>query len=139
MVLTLTVQSTLKKVQPIMKTYVEHIKLIGEEGLEIYLPSSKTDRGNRGRILIMPALKRLCPVAAYEHWLLTSALQRRPVFRAIGRWGTWLNKRSMPIVLPGCCAKPLPATGGRIHRTVDMPCDAASLPGPAATSGAARR
>lgn len=66
---------------------VEHIKLIGEEGLEIYLPSSKTDRGNRGRILIMPALKRLCPVVAYEHWLAASGLQRGPVFRAIDRWG----------------------------------------------------
>ncbi|MFJ2548221.1 site-specific integrase [Pseudomonas sp. NPDC087612] len=66
---------------------VEHIKLNVGEGLEIYLASSKTDRGNRGRILIMPALKRLCPVVAYEHWLAASGLQRGPVFRAIDRWG----------------------------------------------------
>ncbi|MCE0975538.1 site-specific integrase [Pseudomonas putida] len=66
---------------------VEHIKLKPGEGLEIFLSSSKSDRSNRGRILTVPALKRLCPVAAYEQWLLSSALVHGPVFRSIDRWG----------------------------------------------------
>lgn len=65
---------------------VEHIK-VQAHGLEIFLPSSKTDRSNRGRILTLPALKRLCPVVAYEQWLASSGLQSGSVFRSIDRWG----------------------------------------------------
>lgn len=66
---------------------IEHIKLFSGEGLELYLASSKTDRDYQGRSVSVPALKRLCPVDAYEDWLLASDLQHGPVFRAIDRWG----------------------------------------------------
>lgn len=65
---------------------IEHIK-VQADGLEIFLPSSKSDRSNRGRNLTVPALKRLCPVLAYEQWLASSGLQSGPVFRSIDRWG----------------------------------------------------
>lgn len=66
---------------------VEHLQLRPGQGLEIFLPSSKGDRANRGRTLRVPALKRLCPVAAYEQWFELSAIRQGPVFRAIDRWG----------------------------------------------------
>lgn len=65
---------------------IEHIKLLAD-GLEVFLPSSKSDRSNRGRILTVPALKRLCPVTAYKQWVTESGLQGGPVFRSIDRWG----------------------------------------------------
>lgn len=66
---------------------IEHIQLRTGQGLEIFLPSSKGDRANRGRTLNMPALKRLCPVAAYGQWLEVSELVQGAVFRGIDRWG----------------------------------------------------
>lgn len=66
---------------------IEHIQVRTEEGLEIFLGSGKTDRQNQGRTVSVPALKRLCPVQAYEAWLDASGLRQGPVFRAIDRWG----------------------------------------------------
>lgn len=66
---------------------VEYIRLNPDEGLELFLPSSKSDRANRGRSLTLPALKRLCPVQAYQQWLELSGLAHGPVFRGIDRWG----------------------------------------------------
>lgn len=66
---------------------IEHIQLRTGQGLDIFLPSSKGDRANRGRTLYMPALKRLCPVAAYGQWLELSELVQGAVFRGIDRWG----------------------------------------------------
>jgi integrase len=66
---------------------IEHIQVQTGKGLEIFLGSSKTDRENQGRTVTVPALKRLCPVQAYEAWLDASGLQKGPVFRAIDRWG----------------------------------------------------
>ncbi|UQB79365.1 site-specific integrase [Pseudomonas shirazica] len=66
---------------------IEHIQLSQAQGLELFLPSSKSDRNNRGRVLKVPALKRLCPVAAYEVWLKASGLTEGALFRAIDRWG----------------------------------------------------
>ncbi|MGK9059910.1 site-specific integrase [Pseudomonas asiatica] len=66
---------------------IEHIQLRQAKGLELFLPSSKTDRSNRGRVVKVPALKRLCPVAAYEVWLEESRLSEGALFRSIDRWG----------------------------------------------------
>ncbi|QGT80906.1 site-specific integrase [Pseudomonas coronafaciens] len=66
---------------------VEHIKLRSAEGLELFLASSKTDREHQGRTVAVPALKRLCPVQAYEEWLQASDLKQGPLFRSIDRWG----------------------------------------------------
>ncbi|WP_095115187.1 site-specific integrase [Pseudomonas sp. Irchel 3F3] len=65
----------------------EHVRIEAGEGMQLFLPSSKTDRDNRGRNLTMPALKRLCPVQATEQWLLLSGIQQGPLFRRIDRWG----------------------------------------------------
>lgn len=65
---------------------IEHIRLREAQGLELFLPSSKSDRSNRGRLVKVPALKRLCPVAAYEVWLNAAGLTEGAVFRSIDRW-----------------------------------------------------
>jgi integrase len=66
---------------------VEDISVRTGKGLDIFLGSGKSDRENQGRALSVPALKRLCPVQAYEAWLDASGLQQGPVFRAVDRWG----------------------------------------------------
>lgn len=65
----------------------EHVRIDEGEGMQLFLPSSKTDRENRGRNLTMPALKRLCPVQATERWLALSGIEQGPLFRGIDRWG----------------------------------------------------
>lgn len=66
---------------------VEQIRLRSAEGLELFVVSSKTDREHQGRTVTVPALKRLCPVQAYEAWLQASELKQGPLFRSIDRWG----------------------------------------------------
>lgn len=66
---------------------VEHVRIEEDEGMQLFLPSSKTDRDNRGRNLTMPALKRLCPVEACAQWLQLSGIAQGPLFRGIDRWG----------------------------------------------------
>lgn len=66
---------------------IEHIQLNKGERLEIFLGTAKTDRENHGQSVTVPALKRLCPVQAYEDWLDMSGLRQGAVFRAIDRWG----------------------------------------------------
>lgn len=82
---------------------VEHVQVQSGQGLGLYLGSGKTDRGHRGQTFNLPALKRLCPVQAYEDWLAISGLEQGPVFRAIDRWGhiraTGLNPNSVSRLL----------------------------------------
>lgn len=82
---------------------VEHVRLDAGQGLELFLGSGKTDRSHRGRTFTLPALKRLCPVQAYEDWLAQSGFEQGPVFRAIDRWGhiraTGLNPNSISRLL----------------------------------------
>lgn len=66
---------------------IETNQLVPGEGLTLFLSSSKTDREHQGRTVSVPALKRLCPVQAYEEWLSLSQLQEGPVFCSIDRWG----------------------------------------------------
>ena len=67
---------------------IEYIQLTSGQGLQCYLPQSKSDRQLQGRTFRIPALARLCPVAAYEDWLSISGLSSGPVFRGIDRWGS---------------------------------------------------
>ncbi|AZC51728.1 cointegrate resolution protein S [Pseudomonas chlororaphis subsp. piscium] len=55
--------------------------------MQLFLPSSKTDRNNRGRRVSVPALKRLCSVEATQQWLELSGIKEGVLFRAIDRWG----------------------------------------------------
>lgn len=66
---------------------IETNQLVPGEGLSLFLPSSKSDREHQGRTVSVPALKRLCPVQAYEEWLTLSQLQAGPVFCGLDRWG----------------------------------------------------
>lgn len=66
---------------------IETNQLVPGEGLSLFLSSSKSDRDHQGRTVSVPALKRLCPVQAYEEWLSLSQLQQGPVFCSIDRWG----------------------------------------------------
>ncbi|CAM4057744.1 site-specific integrase [Pseudomonas wadenswilerensis] len=81
----------------------EHVRVCPRERLELFLPSSKTDRDNRGRTVNVPALKRLCPVDAFVGWKVSTGLQEGPVFRSIDRWGhigsQALNSNSLSRVL----------------------------------------
>ena len=67
---------------------IEYIQLTPGQGLQCFLPQSKSDRQLQGRTFRVPALARLCPVAAYEEWLAISGLTNGPVFRGIDRWGS---------------------------------------------------
>ena len=66
---------------------IENVQLTPGQGLQCFLPQSKGDRQLQGRTFRVPALARLCPVAAYEDWLAISGLSSGPVFRGIDRWG----------------------------------------------------
>lgn len=57
------------------------------QGLTLYLPRTKGDRRNEGAHFKVPALSRLCPVAAYHAWVEQLPRQHGPVFCAIDRWG----------------------------------------------------
>ncbi|MBK5344671.1 tyrosine-type recombinase/integrase [Pseudomonas sp. TH49] len=82
---------------------IEHIQLRPGQSLEVFLASGKTDHHHQGKTVSVPALKRLCPVEAYERWLEASGLQQGPVFRAIDRWGhigpSGLNPNSLSRLL----------------------------------------
>lgn len=65
----------------------EHIRLVPGEGMECYLPRTKTDRHLRGQTFLVPSLTRLCPVDAYTDWMAAASLDQGPVFRRIDRWG----------------------------------------------------
>ena len=65
---------------------VEHLTF-HPTGLEIELPSSKTDQERCGRIVFIPhASSSHCPVKALKHWLRTSHITTGSVFRAVNRY-----------------------------------------------------
>lgn len=66
---------------------VERIQATPGVGMELYLPHSKGDRDYHGTTYRAPALRQLCPVAAYLEWITVAGLARGPVFRRIDRWG----------------------------------------------------
>ena len=66
---------------------VEHVAAVAGEGMTCFLAQSKGDRDARGRTFKAPALRTLCPVAAYLAWIALAELAEGPVFRAVDRWG----------------------------------------------------
>ncbi|MBB3219900.1 site-specific integrase [Pseudoduganella umbonata] len=66
---------------------VEHIRVVQGEGMECYLPRTKTDRYLKGQTFRVPQLSRMCPVSAYLDWVQAADLQDGPVFRRVDRWG----------------------------------------------------
>jgi len=75
---------------------IEHIEVVPDRGMTLYLPWSKTDRENLGQTFHAPALARLCPVQAYQEWIAELGEQRGPVFRSIDRWGHIHNEPLHP-------------------------------------------
>lgn len=65
---------------------IENIRIVENQGMEIYIPHSKTDRDSKGVIFRVPALSTLCPVAAYRDWIAASQLTSGPAFPQISRW-----------------------------------------------------
>ncbi len=92
----------------LVNSFVEHINARAGEGMEIYLPHSKTDHKNEGKTFKVPALKILCPVDAYLDWIYTAQLKSGPVFRSIDRWGKVseqnLHSASVINIIKNCCA-----------------------------------
>ncbi|WP_213881356.1 site-specific integrase [Pseudomonas sp. dw_358] len=66
---------------------IEHVQVEAGTGMTLYLPHSKGDRQHMGTQYRVPALKRLCPVQAYQQWLSVSGLVRGPLLRKLDRWG----------------------------------------------------
>lgn len=66
---------------------VENIQAQPGVGISFYLPHTKSDRQNLGTTFHTPALKKLCPVAAYANWITVAGITSGPVFRKLDRWG----------------------------------------------------
>lgn len=66
---------------------VEHIQAEAGVGISLFLPRSKGDRQALGVQHRTPALKALCPVAAYLQWIEVAGIAHGPVFRKLDRWG----------------------------------------------------
>jgi len=75
---------------------IENITVTPGEGMEIFLPSSKSDRQSRGVVFKAPALSRLCPVDAYLDWINNAGLSEGPVFRRINQKGAMGEKALHP-------------------------------------------
>ncbi len=56
----------------------------GEQGVEILLPSSKTDQQSQGQFCAIPyGNELLCPIKTLETWLEYSGIKQGPIFRRI--------------------------------------------------------
>ncbi|MDE3108875.1 MAG: tyrosine-type recombinase/integrase [Acidobacteriota bacterium] len=71
----------------LVRLEVQHMRMVDGKGMSIFLPRSKGDRDNIGRSFKVPALSRLCPVAAVSAWIAEAGLTDGPLFRRIDRWG----------------------------------------------------
>lgn len=91
----------------LVRLNVDNIRIYPGEGMELFLPRSKTDRQSLGRTYKAPALRQLCPVSAYRDWVDAAGLTQGPVFRNINRWGTLgqyaLHPDSVIAILRQCC------------------------------------
>lgn len=67
----------------IINIHYEHIKW-QKEGIEILLPSSKTDQTHEGQYCAIPyGNEVLCPIKALENWLAKSNIKEGAVFRRV--------------------------------------------------------
>lgn len=66
---------------------LEHISEV-DAGIEIFLPVSKTDQEQQGRVVFIPyANGERCPVTELAQWLAMAGIQEGYVFRAVNRHG----------------------------------------------------
>jgi len=66
---------------------VEHITY-HKDGIDIFIPRSKTDSQGKGRVLSVPqALGDKCPVKALAHWLAVSGIESGYIFRSVSKHG----------------------------------------------------
>ena len=69
----------------IINIHYEHIQW-QKEGIEILLPSSKTDQIHEGQYCAIPyGNEALCPITALENWLAKSNIKEGAVFRRIAK------------------------------------------------------
>lgn len=71
----------------------EHLEFT-DNGLEIFLPRSKTDQFNKGEKVAIHKGKKteFCPVSALIHWISTARINSEIIFRQISWRGKVLNK-----------------------------------------------
>lgn len=70
------------------------------QGVEIFIPQSKTDQERQGQYSAVPYGKStLCPVKALEQWLLHSEITKGPVFRKINRWDQLGDSPLTPVAI----------------------------------------
>jgi integrase len=65
-------------------------------GLVITIPRSKSDQEGRGREVVIPHGRRVCPVEAFDAWLSASGITDGPVFRSILKGGLVGQRRLSP-------------------------------------------
>lgn len=77
--------------------HYEHITW-QKEGIEILLPSSKTDQLHEGQICAIPyGNELLCPVTALEKWLIQANIKEGAIFRRILQNNTLSNTPLTPL------------------------------------------
>lgn len=83
----------------IIQIQVEHIEW-KKEGIEIFLPQSKTDQTHEGQYCAIPyGNESLCPVTALKLWLETAKISRGPIFRRILRHNTLAEAALTPLAV----------------------------------------
>jgi len=91
----------------ITRLHIEDIHNHPNQGLEIHLQRSKSDRTSSGRTFRVPALSTLCPVQAYDDWLYVLNKKQGAVFCSINRWGhigdTPIQASSVMHIIQGYC------------------------------------
>lgn len=75
------------RIDELVHVRVEHLTVVPDQGMTLFLPRTKGDRPLAGTTYRLPALSRWCPVSAVLAWLAAAHLHEGPVFRRIGRWG----------------------------------------------------
>lgn len=91
---------------------VEHIVRV-DSGIEIELPTSKTDSDGKGRVVFIPfAHSERCPVRAVDKWLDMTGIKSGAVFRQVTRHdrvsGTGLTPHAVALIIKSAVAR----TGG---------------------------
>lgn len=76
-----------------------------DQGLTIFLPSSKADQEGRGAIVVIPYAKHIevCPVLAYQAWIRAAGITAGKVFRRVHAsgsvFGDGLSDKAVQLIL----------------------------------------
>lgn len=81
------------------------------QGVRLCLPRSKGDRQAAGVFHTLPALSRLCGVAAVQDWWAIAGLVEGPLFRAIDRYGSLHPRALHPNSIIGVLRRAFVAAG----------------------------